>query len=127
MTNLLVKLLLSLLFFLVSTAHVSAIPPDDIKQPELPKTAVEEEFSAEGLPAQIITEILPIIIGIGGFLTVIVIVVSGIQFITSGGDPKAAAGARARLIYALIGFIIILLSFAILQAVNFLFLKTKVV
>lgn len=80
----------------------------------------------QGLVAKIIGDVLPVVLGIAGFLTVIFIVVSGIQFITSSGNPEAAAGARSRLIYALVGFIIIVLSFAILQIVNFLFLGSNI-
>lgn len=73
-------------------------------------------------PAGLISAFLPAILGIAGFLTVIFIVISGIQFILSSGNPEAAAGAKNRLIYALVGFALIVLAFAILQIVNRLFL-----
>ena|SRR3972149_4362273 len=76
----------------------------------------------DGLFGQIITGFLPAVFGIAGFLTVIFIVVSGIQFILSSGNPEAAATARNRLIFALVGFALIILAFAILQIVNRLFL-----
>ena len=65
---------------------------------------------------------LPFILIIAGFLTVIIIVISGIQFITSGGNPEAAAAARGRLTYAVVGLIIILLAFALLQVIDRIFL-----
>ncbi|MBI2598714.1 hypothetical protein HYW40_00630 [Candidatus Curtissbacteria bacterium] len=71
--------------------------------------------------------IIPIALGIGGMLTVVFIIISGIQFITSGGDPKGAAAARARLIYAIIGFIILILAFAVLQIIDKLFLSSGIV
>ncbi len=76
----------------------------------------------QGLPAKIINGFLPAVLVIAGFITVIIIIVSGIQFITSSGNPEAAGSARSRLIYALIGFAIIILAFAILQIVNTIFL-----
>jgi hypothetical protein len=84
-------------------------------------------FSEDGLIGQIISKALPIILSIGGILTVIIIVISGIQFITSGGNPDAAGAARNRLTYAIIGFIVIILAFAILQIVNTIFLGTGIV
>ena len=78
--------------------------------------------SEEGFIGNLITTILPIILALGGFITVVFIIISGIQFITSSGDPEAAGRARGRLIYAIIGFIVIILSFAILQIVDTLFL-----
>ena len=71
---------------------------------------------------ELVTNILPIIFAFAGFVSVIIIVISGIQFITSSGNPEAAAGARNRLIYALIGFVIIILAFAITQIIDKIFL-----
>lgn len=71
---------------------------------------------------RIISDFLPAIFGIAGFITVIFIVISGIQFITSSGNPEAAAAARGRLTFALVGFALIILAFAILQIVNKIFL-----
>lgn len=83
--------------------------------------------SEVGLLGKLISEILPIVLGFAGFVAVIMIVISGIQFITSSGNPEAAAAARNRLIYAIIGFVVIILSFAILQVVDALFLNSGVV
>lgn len=74
------------------------------------------------LPTRLINVFLPGILGIAGFITVIIIVISGIQFVTSSGNPEAAAAARSRLIYAIIGFVIIILAFTITQIVDVLFL-----
>ena len=80
-------------------------------------------LGSEGtLVGTIISDILPIVLSIAGFITVIIIIISGIQFITSSGNPEAANAARGRLIYALIGFAIIILAFAILQIINTIFL-----
>ena len=77
---------------------------------------------SQGTVGGILSGFLPAILGIAGFLTVIFIVISGIQFIMSSGNPEAAAGAKNRLIFALVGFALIVLSFAILAIVNRLFL-----
>lgn len=75
----------------------------------------------------LVSDVLPIVLTLAGFVTVIVIIISGIQFVTSGGNPEAAAAARGRLTFAIIGFVIIILAFAILQIVNRLFLGTSIV
>ncbi len=92
---------------------------------DLPNSPTSE-FESSGLPAQIVEKILPIVIVLGGFITVIIIIISAIQFITSSGDPKGAEAAKGRLTYAIIGLIIILLSFAILQLINYLFLRSSI-
>ena len=53
-----------------------------------------------------------------GIVAVILIIYSGIKFILSGGDPKQVEGARKTMTYAIIGFIVILLSFAILNLIS---------
>ena len=74
----------------------------------------------------VISAFLGPILVIAGFVTVIIIIISGIQFVTSGGNPEAAAAARGRLTFAIIGFVIIVLAFAILQIVDKLFLGTGI-
>jgi Type IV secretion system pilin len=49
-----------------------------------------------------------------GFAAVVIIVISGINFITSGGDTSKVAGARNTLINACIGLAIIVLADAII-------------
>lgn len=82
-------------------------------------------FGPETLVSNLVTAILPIVLGIAGFLTVIFIVISGIQFVTSSGNPEAAAAARSRLTFAIVGFVIIILAFAITQIVDRIFLGTS--
>ncbi len=53
-----------------------------------------------------------------GIVAVILIIYSGIKFILSGGDPKQVEGARKTMTYAIIGFIVILLSFVILNLIS---------
>jgi len=78
-------------------------------------------------PGMILGAFLPYIFGIAGFITIIMIVISGIQFITSSGNPEAAGAARGRLVFALIGFAVIVLSFVILKLIEQVFLGTSVV
>lgn len=83
--------------------------------------------SEKGLLGRLLSDILPIVLGLAGFVTVIIIVISGIQFITSSGNPEAAAAAKNRLVYAIVGFVVIILAFALLQIIDALFLGTEIV
>lgn len=49
-----------------------------------------------------------------GITALFFIVYAGFSFVNSGGDPKKVQGARQIMTYAIIGLIIVLLSFAIL-------------
>ncbi len=48
-------------------------------------------------------------------LSIVMILFSGIQWITSQGDPKAIEGARKRITYAVIGLIVAMASFIIVS------------
>ncbi len=85
------------------------------------------KFTDTGLISQIIGTFLPAVIAVGGMLTIIFIIISGIQFITSGGDPKGAAAAKDKLVYAVIGFVLLILAFAILQIVDRILLRSGIV
>lgn len=110
--------LLSLL--LIPLSNVNAQVP-------LPPSPTGAKFTAAGLPAQIISAFLGPITIILGFLTVFYIIFAGIRLIISRGDPEKVAEARHRLIYAVVGFIVLLLSYVALQVVNQLFLGSGVV
>lgn len=99
-------------------------------EPELPDNPATEFGTGPSAGANLIgnfvTKILPIAIGIGGFLTVIFIAISGVQFITSSGNPEAANAARSRLTFAIIGFVILALSFVIVKLIDKIFLGTGI-
>ena len=48
----------------------------------------------------------------------VMLLVGAYKFMTSGGDPKGAASARSTLTYALIGVVLLAVSWLILQIVN---------
>ena len=54
--------------------------------------------------------IIKIISYIAGIIAIIMIIVSGLRFITSGGDSGKVASARNSLIYALIGIVVVVLA-----------------
>ncbi len=68
-----------------------------------------------------ITNIINILSIVGGIIAVVMIIIAGYKFITSGGDSSKVASARSALTYAIIGLIIIALS----QVVARFVLKTS--
>ncbi len=63
---------------------------------------------------QLVVNILSFIIGI---TAVIMIMVSGFKYITSGGDASKVSSAKSTLIYALIGLVVVALAQFIVQYV----------
>jgi hypothetical protein len=57
-----------------------------------------------------LNDAINIVTAIAGFVAVVLIVVSGFQMITSGGNPDKLATARNTIIYASIGLVIIALA-----------------
>lgn len=54
-----------------------------------------------------IVKILSVVVGIAA---VIMIIVSGLKYVTSGGDSNKTAGAKNTLVYAIIGLVIVALA-----------------
>jgi len=55
--------------------------------------------------------------GLAAIVAVFFIMLAGIKFLTSGGDPKQVEGAKKTMTYAIVGLIIILISFAIIKLI----------
>ncbi len=64
-----------------------------------------------------ITTVMSYVFAIAGGVALIVIIVAGIQFMLSRGDPQKAAAARATVIYAAIGLVVATLAFSIVRFV----------
>ncbi len=57
-----------------------------------------------------ITAAINILTIIAGIVTVVMVIVAGLKFVTSGGDASKVASAKNSLIYALIGLLVVVLS-----------------
>lgn len=64
---------------------------------------------------------LSIMIILAVVIVVIAIVWSGIQWATSGGDKGKVAAARARMTWAIIGLIVVLTTFFMLNIIGYFF------
>ncbi len=68
-----------------------------------------------------INDVLKIVLNIlsfvAGVIAVIMIIISGIKFITSQGDSGSIASARTTVIYAIVGVVIVLVSQVIVRLV----------
>ncbi len=65
----------------------------------------------------LIKNIINVLSAIGGIIAVIMVIIGGFKFVTSGGDSNASASARNTIIYALVGLIIIAFAQIIVQFV----------
>lgn len=74
---------------------------------------------------QLASDVLLILVSLAGALAVIFIIISGFKFLTSGGDEKKLASARATLTYAIIGIAVVILAFVIVQILQY-FLQSSI-
>lgn len=65
--------------------------------------------------AGIVNKFTPYIFGIAGLILLLYLLWGGFSMMTSGGDPKAVEGAKAKITNALKGFIIMFFAFWIVR------------
>ena len=64
-----------------------------------------------------LTGIINVIIGIVGFLAVVMIIIGGISYTTSAGDANKVKKAKDTIMYGVIGLVVAILAFAIVNFV----------
>lgn len=64
-----------------------------------------------------LTTVINVIVGAIGFVAVVMIVIGGISFATSQGDSGKVAKARNTILYGVVGLVVALLAFAIVNFV----------
>jgi hypothetical protein len=69
------------------------------------------------LPA-IFANLLSALLAFMGLLTLITFIMGSFKYINSAGDPKKIEGAKNSFVYGLIGLVIILFSFIIMQIIS---------
>lgn len=61
----------------------------------------------------IFNNVLNLVYFAAGVVAVIVIIIAGMSFASSGGDPGKVKSARNKIIFALVGLVLVLAAFAI--------------
>lgn len=76
------------------------------------------EIPKAGTPGSTeIADVLQIVFGLAGAIAMLVIVIAGIQFILSQGDPQKSAKARNAIIYAGVGLGLMVAAFSLVSFV----------
>lgn len=65
----------------------------------------------------VVNSIITILLIVVGIVAVVMIIISGFKYITSGGDATKVASAKNTIIYALVGLIVVALAKAIVYFV----------
>lgn len=65
----------------------------------------------------ILKNVINILLTIGGIISVIMIIIGGIKYTTSTGDSSTINSARETIIYAVVGLVVSIMAFAIVNFV----------
>ena len=120
------KLLLSVVATVLTVAGLGSVaalspaayaaPGDQYINQVAPEGTLGKD-DAEGGLLTIVQNIINIIIGVVGIVAVIMMILGGISFITSQGDAAKVTKARNTILYGVVGLIVALLAFAIVNFV----------
>lgn len=76
-----------------------------------------DEAGAEESVNTIITTVINIFSLVVGFVSVIMIIIGGFKYITSGGNDASVAGAKNTILFAIVGLVIVALAQVIVRFV----------
>ncbi|MDO8638582.1 MAG: pilin [Candidatus Daviesbacteria bacterium] len=88
-----------------------------IGQFEPPEAVKNLGPGAEGIN-NLINKVVQLIYALAGIIFVFMIIISGLQWILSGGEKEAVAKARGRLTWAIIGIVVLALAFVIMRVIG---------
>jgi hypothetical protein len=83
-----------------------------------PTCKVGNDGSVENPAVHIVQVATSIVALLAGFLAVFMIMISGFQYVTSGGSDEAVSNAKKRLRSALIGLVVVALAWTIIRFVT---------
>ena len=115
------KILRIVLPILIMVVAVVALVPGNVSALTLQEGA--EAARCDGCPADlfgnngVFKQITNTVLYIVGIIAVIMLIIGGIRYVTSGGDSKKVTDAKNTVLYAIIGLVIAFLAFAIVNFV----------
>lgn len=99
-------------------------PPFDPRKPAsafgkipIPSPIADLGIGSKGI-STFLNNVIILIYMIAGIIFVFMILWSGVQWILSGGDDEAVKSARNRIMYAIIGIVVLSITFAIAELIG---------
>jgi len=83
-----------------------------------PQTGPAPSAAAQGTLGQNITQIINFFLGLLGLIAVAFLIYAGVLMVTAGGNEETVGKARKVITYAVIGIVIILLSYTVVTFVT---------
>lgn len=71
--------------------------------------------------------VINILLAVAGLIAVLVLIIAGFRYVTSFGNEEAVGGAKKMIINALIGIVVIILSFVIVRVISNIALRPNTI
>ena len=100
------------------TVEASAIAPVTILADAAEQAKQGAQDINDGNPTDLpafLKSVVNILLYIIGAVAVIMIIVGGIRYVTSNGDQGAVSGAKNTILYAVVGLVVAIMAFAIVN------------
>ena len=118
------KLFIAAGLMVLGIGATSLVPATGVYAQNALEQACEEDPSAaicqqsdSGSIEDVVQIVVNVLLFIVGLVAVIMIIVSGLRYVTSGGDAGSVSSAKNTLLYAVIGLVVAFLAFAIVNFV----------
>lgn len=109
--------LLSSLLFLSPVAYAGAEPLKPCAKDSGNENTTLCTTSVQDLTGGILKNVINALLLIAGVIAVIMVIVGGIRYITSDGDSNKANQAKNTILYAVIGIVVAVMSYSIVNFV----------
>lgn len=113
------SLILATLYSILNSSAILAVSPTDIGAKAC--TASPDAAGCSGASlfgsGSIFSHLVSAIIFIVGAVSVVMVVIGGLRYTLSGGDSAGIKSAKETILYALIGLVVAILSYAIVRFV----------
>lgn len=77
-----------------------------------------DSFAAQGSLTDFIFRVIQIALGLAGLIAVLFLIIGGFRYITAGGNSDGAENGKKTILNAVIGIIVIILSFVVVRVVS---------
>ncbi len=85
---------------------------------DLADCGVVKEERLQPNNTNVVANIMKVALGALGGISVLMIVIGGIRFVTSNGDPSAVSSAKKTVLYSVIGLVVAIMAAAIVYMVT---------
>ena len=107
------------IIFIALSPVVALAWSSSLTNPGLPSTVAGQDVTLPGNTFQmVLTRVISMLLVFFASLALLVVIWAGFRYLTSGGNAQRAEAAKKTFLNALVGFVVVLLSYVILKVVE---------